>query len=151
MKSLWRASSRAELLTRFGHLSNDSQPRWGRMTVLEMLAHVNDSFRMASGELATEPHRGRFAWLLRLPPVNYLAACCLPFGHGLPTAPELIRREPNDFQSEIAQLRASVAGFQERSRAAPWAEHPFFGRLPNWAWGVLGYRHITHHLRQFGV
>jgi hypothetical protein len=121
------------------------------MTVLEMLAHLNDSFRMASGELAAERRRGPLVWLLRLPPVNYLAACCLPFGRGLRTVPELVQREPNDWESEIEQLRSSVSSFAERHGAAAWAEHPYFGKLPNWAWGVLGYRHIAHHLEQFGV
>lgn len=151
MKSLWRDSARAELLARLGRLSKDSRRRWGRMSVLEMLAHVNDTFRMAAGELTAERRRGPLVWLLRLPPLKYLAACCLPFGRGLPTAPELVSRAPNDFESEMRQLQASLNASPARSRDAAWGEHPFFGPLPNWAWGVLGYRHISHHLRQFGV
>jgi hypothetical protein len=121
------------------------------MNVARMLAHLNDGFRMATGELPVERRRGPLLWLLRLPPFNYLAACCLPFGQGLPTAPESISRAPDDWESEMRRLRAQLIAFGERDRRESWAEHPFFGRLPGWAWGVLGYRHIAHHLRRFGV
>jgi len=30
-----------------------------------------------------------------------------------------------------------------------WPEHPAFGALSRRAWGVLIYRHMDHHLRQF--
>ena len=33
--------------------------------------------------------------------------------------------------------------------ATRWPEHPFFGPLTRKDWGVLGYRHSDHHLRQF--
>jgi hypothetical protein len=32
-----------------------------------------------------------------------------------------------------------------------WPEHPAFGRMSRRVWGVLGYRHLDHHFRQFGV
>lgn len=66
-------------------------------------------------------------------------------------APAPAAGEPNDWETEIAQLRASMSNFAERHHAAAWAQHPYFGTLPHWAWGVLGYRHIDHHLEQFGV
>lgn len=119
------------------------------MSAPRMLAHLNDGFRMASGELPTERDHSPLLVLLRVPPLNWLAACHLPFRQGLPTAPELIARTPDDWHTEMHRLRTNIAQFP--SRHGTWAEHPFFGRLPASAWGRLGYRHMDHHLRQFGA
>lgn len=41
--------------------------------------------------------------------------------------------------------------FAARPPDATWPLHPAFGTLSRRAWGVLGYRHVDHHFRQFGV
>jgi len=41
----------------------------------------------------------------------------------------------------------------ERLAATPranGAEHPFFGPLTNEEWNALQWKHLSHHLRQFG-
>lgn len=151
MRSLWNDESRVQLLARIGRLLPDSPSHWGRMTATQMVAHLNDGFRMAFGELPTRPRGRRLGRLLRLWPFNLLAASFLPFARGLPTAPELLARVPGSWDSEVRALRSNLATFAERDLDGPWADHPFFGSLPGWAWGILGYRHIAHHLRQFGV
>ena len=35
-------------------------------------------------------------------------------------------------------------------RSSPFPRHPLFGRMTNGEWGRWGYRHVDHHLRQFG-
>ena len=119
------------------------------MSAEEMVAHLNDTFRMALGELPTKRPNGRLARLLRIPPINYIAVCFLPFGRGLRTAPELIQRRPESWDVEIVSLRLHLDAFATCSADRPMADHPFFGRLPRRLWGILGYRHIVHHLRQF--
>jgi hypothetical protein len=121
------------------------------MSATDMVAHLNDTFRMAFGELPTKRPRGRVIQLLRVPPINYLAACFLPFGRGLRTAPELIERQPESWGVEIEALRARLEDFGRDTANRPMADHPYFGRLPRRLWGILGYRHIVHHLRQFGA
>ena len=39
----------------------------------------------------------------------------------------------------------------ERPEKAPYAAHPFFGSLNPHQWAILMYKHLGHHLRQFGV
>lgn len=112
-----------------------------------MLSHVNDGFSLGYGELPTRP---RQTWL-RIPPINYLVACLLPFPRNAPTPRELVTRPPDEWNIEMARLRDNLERFAERARDHRWPEHPFFGRLPGWAWGLLGYRHVDHHFRQFGV
>jgi hypothetical protein len=112
-----------------------------------MLAHVNDGFSLAYGTLVT---RRRATWL-RIPPINYLVACLLPFPRNAPTPRELITRLPDEWEVEVARLHDNIGTFGDRARNHRWPEHPLFGRLPSGAWGLLGYRHVDHHFRQFGV
>ena len=151
VRSLFDGAARAELLTRLEQVSPESPARWGNMSATDMAAHLNDTFRMASGELPTMRPPGRLIQLLRVPPINYLAACFLPFGRGMRTAPELIARQPERWEAEIRTLRSHLEDFGKCFATRPMVDHPFFGRLPRHVWGVLGYRHIAHHLRQFGA
>ena len=67
------------------------------------------------------------------------------------TAPELIRRKPGEWTAEVATLREQLNGLVERGAEALAPAHPAFGTLSAKQWGVLVYRHMDHHLRQFGV
>jgi hypothetical protein len=51
----------------------------------------------------------------------------------------------------VADLKALVDRFTPRGAGGRWPEHPAFGKLTERAWGVLVYRHMDHHLRQFGA
>ena len=147
MKSLWDEPSRRELKSRLDHLQSDAVARWGRMNAPQMLIHLVDAMRMARGDLKTAPKN----LPIRYTPLKQLVVYWLPFPKGAPTAPELLNQEPGDWAEGIANLRAQIDAFGARDPKAPWPEHPAFGRMTPKAWGVLGYRHIDHHLKQFGV
>ena len=117
------------------------------MNAPQMLIHLVDAMRMASGDLKTAPKN----LPIRYAPLKQLVVYWLPFPKGAPTAPELLNQEPGDWAEGIANLRAQIDAFGGRDPKAPWPEHPAFGRMTPKAWGVLGYRHIDHHLKQFGV
>jgi Protein of unknown function (DUF1569) len=51
---------------------------------------------------------------------------------------------------EAKPLWGNVQSF-ETLNPAVWPEHPVFGEMTPRAWCVLGYRHMDHHLRQFGI
>jgi hypothetical protein len=51
------------------------------------------------------------------------------------------RRRPRELLDRAASARTTDT----------WPEHPAFGKLSTRAWGVLIYRHMDHHLRQFGA
>ena len=146
-RSLFTSTDRASLLARVSGLAVTSRPQWGRMTAAQMLAHVNDGFALGFGEL---PTRRRRTWL-GIPPINLVVACLIPFPRNAPTPRELVARAPDEWEVEMRRLRDNIETFVPRVPRARWPDHPYFGRLPRWAWGILGYRHIDHHLRQFGV
>jgi hypothetical protein len=146
-KSLSDARARQELLDRLERLSPRSTPRWGTMTAHQMLAHLADWMLMAKGDLKTAPMKR----LLRYPPLKQLAIYWLPFPRGVATAPELLRRKPSTWSVERAAVRERVQQFENLDPKLTWPEHPVFGMMSAKAWCVFAYRHMDHHLRQFGV
>lgn len=147
MKSLFDRQFREGLLARMNVVQADTQPRWGKMNAEQMLAHLVEAMRMALGEFQAKPKNIP----IRYPPLRQLFIYLLPWPKGAPTAPELLpadRRSVEDSKRELARL---VNAIGDRATSTGWPEHPAFGKLSRRAWGVLGWRHIDHHLRQFGV
>ncbi|HEY0426325.1 MAG TPA: DUF1569 domain-containing protein [Pyrinomonadaceae bacterium] len=147
MKTLWREDSRREIVERLANLNPDSKANWGKMNCPQMLAHVADGMRMALGDLKTEPKKTP----LRFRPVKHLIIYWLPFPKGAPTAPELISRQAENIETEVSEIKDLIEKFAGRSEIVEWAQHPAFGKLSGKDWGALGYKHIDHHLKQFGV
>ena len=75
-----------------------------------------------------------------------------PFKRNSPTMPELKIKDEPDLESQRRRLIGLIDAFSAAGPAGA-TEHPhsFFGRLTPEEWGVLSYKHIDHHLRQFGV
>ncbi|MES3032432.1 MAG: DUF1569 domain-containing protein [Gemmatimonadota bacterium] len=145
MPSLRNATECAAIVARLDRLSPDAQPRWGRMTAPKMLAHIVDAYRMAIGEL---PVRRKHVPLLSMFPFKQLVIYVLPFPKNAPTAPEIVARVPDDFEVERATVKALIARLTHH---VDYAEHPIFGTLSPTEWSALGYKHLDHHLRQFGA
>jgi hypothetical protein len=147
MKTIFNPRNHLELHERVQRLSTTQKPRWGQMTPLQMVAHLSDSLRMASGELEVAPKKVP----LRFSPLKQVVLYLLPIPKGVLTSPELIARKPGDWSFEVAGLREELNGLVERGAEALAPSHPAFGKLSAKQWGVLIYRHMDHHLRQFGV
>jgi hypothetical protein len=147
MKTLWQPADKQELNTRLARLNNTSLPQWGKMSCGQMLAHLTDALQMALGELQIKPKAGP----LRYWPLKPLILNWLPFPKGAPTAPELIARSPQEIQPELAELQKLMERFAASTARQDWPEHPAFGKLSAREWGALIYKHMDHHLRQFGV
>jgi Protein of unknown function (DUF1569) len=148
MPTMLDASSRAAILTRFDQLRTDSAARWGKMNAPQMLAHVSDAMRMSLGDLAVRP---KHMPIMRLFPFKQLIIYVLPFPKNVPTADELSARAPHSFERELADVKTLIARLDPARGEKRADAHPVFGRMSNKDWGQLGYNHLDHHLRQFGV
>jgi hypothetical protein len=146
-RSLANALARKELLDRLERLMPDATPLWGEMTAPQMLAHLADWMLMAKGELKA----ARINRPLRYPPLKQLVIYWLPFPRNVPTAPELKGRKPLEWAVERAAVRRHVQSFENIGPISTWPEHPVFGKMTPRAWCVFAYRHMDHHLRQFGI
>ncbi len=147
MKTLWDNGTRKELKERLGRLQYDAPAQWGKMNAPIMVAHLCYSFKMAMGELEVKSKK----LPLRYSPLKEFVIYLLPFPKGAPTAPELLPEDTGDWAEGLADLRSRLEALAARDPKGKWPEHPAFGKLSHKQWGVLGYRHVDHHLKQFGV
>jgi hypothetical protein len=147
MKSVWNARDQRDLHDRITRLTTSTPGRWGKFTAPQMVMHLCDSLRMASGEMVI-PLRNM---ALRYTPIKEVVIYWAPFPRNAPTAPELLTRPPSEWRADIAELQSRLDDFVRRGESAATAVHPAFGHLTPKQWGVLVYRHMDHHLRQFGV
>jgi hypothetical protein len=148
MTTAWDSSFRAALIQRASRLKSDTAPLWGTMNAGAMMAHLNDSLRMAFGDLPCKSKN----LPLRYKPIRRLFIYYLPMPKGAPTAPELIARcngaSLDDERKNFAQLLDRCAAITPASK---FGEHPAFGDLNYDEYGALIAKHTDHHLRQFGL
>jgi hypothetical protein len=147
MKTMWDGDAARSVRDRIGTLTPGHTARWGRMSAPQVVCHLADSLRMALGELAVAPKN----LPIRYPPLKQLIIYVAPFPKSAPTAPELLARAPSEWNADVSDLRSLIDRFAARGPNATWVEHPAFGKLSGRAWGALAYRHMDHHLKQFGV
>jgi len=147
MKSIWQDEARHALRDRVGRVAWDRGAEWGKFTAPKMICHLADSLRMAMGDLAVASKH----LPIRYPPLKQLIIYVAPFPKGMPTAPELIARQPAAFADEVADVQSLLDRAASARTTDTWPEHPAFGTLSTRAWGVLIYRHMDHHLKQFGA
>jgi hypothetical protein len=150
MKNLFDATTASEIRTRLETLRPDSQRQWGKMTPAQALAHcarstewtVKDSFppRIFIGRILggfVKPH---------------IFKDDAPLRPGSPTTRELIVRGEPDFDAERQRLTKLLDRFVAAGPAGCTTHpHPFFGKLTAEEWAILMYKHLDHHLRQFGA
>ena len=152
MKTLARPRDTAEILARLAALRADSRARWGRMTAHQMVCHLCDSFRFVAGEKEVSAASGP----LQRTAVKWIALYLpVPWPPGIPTRPELDQQlggtAPQDFADDLAALAAMTARVTATPDFFRGRSHPIFGAMSRAAWLRWGYRHMDHHLRQFGA
>ena len=151
MLSIFDPAVRATLENRVRALSVDSPRLWGCMTPHQAICHMGDVFRMALGDKAVADRPTAFKPVLRF------VALRMPmkWPKGIRTLPEVEQgcggTLPTDFERDRTELLSLIARFAESTAAERLATHPIFGPMNTALWGSWGYRHLDHHLRQFGL
>ncbi|HEX6847421.1 MAG TPA: DUF1569 domain-containing protein [Chitinophagaceae bacterium] len=147
IKNLFDPAVKREIIERINKLTPDTNPKWGKMNVSQMLAHVQLPIRIAYGT-----HTPKGSFLLRL--IGPLFKSQLwnetPYKQSLPTDPTFVMTgEEKEFEKEKATLLELVNNFNEA--AIPKEQHPVFGKISKHNWSKATWKHLDHHLRQFGV
>ena len=149
VKNLFERETIDEVITRIDTLQTATQRQWGKMDVAQMMAHCSAVLDMASGRINTP--RAMIGRLLG-PFVKSIYTNEKPFSRGSPTDPKLVVSDQRDFLREQEQLKLKVRQFHEDGEAQCTRHpHPFFGALPPQDWARGMYKHLDHHLRQFGA
>src|SRR5712672_2261036 len=151
MKNLFDAAMANQVKTRLGKLEPQSERRWGKMTAAQMLAHCSVSMQWAVGELVPEkgPLPVRLMGRLVKPMVFRNED---PLRKNSPTAKSLIVADERDLGNERDRLSGLIDKFAAGGAVGCTRNpHSFFGKMTPEELAILMYKHLDHHLRQFGV
>ena len=151
MKNWFNHDDADDLLRRLDGLTPDLRPRWGRFTPGAVVCHLADPIRVALGEKPAGPVSGPFAFA----PLAAAVVWWLPWPKGAPTAPEFHPERgmtvPRQFDADKRALVDILRRLSQTPPDAPLSPSPVFGRLSHRGWGRVTWRHLDHHLRQFGL
>lgn len=153
MKNLFDPAITEDVKRRIARLNPESERQWGNMTLSQTLAHCTSGIQMAMGTI--HPRRASFpSSLIGLLIKPLVFGNDKPMRRNSPSSSELFPVDPRqcNFERERAQLIAAIDTFASRgATCCSLHPHPFFGRLEPPEWAILMYKHIDHHLRQFGA
>lgn len=148
-KSLYEADARQGILDRLGKLTPDSPRQWGKMNAAQMMAHCSVAMEAATGD---KPLKQAFIGKILAPFVRKAMLGDKPFGKNSPTDPTFVITDAKDFAREKTFLTALIGRFCDAGPGqAGRYTHSFFGKISGEDWGVVMYKHLDHHLRQFSA
>jgi hypothetical protein len=149
MKTVFDTETHDELLERLGKLKPDSERQWGKMSPAQMMEHSARALEMAAGK---EPRQQRLlgkaiGWIFRS---GFLSEKPIP--RNAPTGPTFVIQNDPDFEATRKRLTDLIAEFHGLGEVGTDGNiHGFFGPLSGKQWGETQYKHLDHHLRQFGL
>jgi hypothetical protein len=150
MDSIFVPEVTAGLIERINRLTADTRPLWGKMSAPQMLAHLNVAYEMAYEDKHKKPNP-----LMRLILKLFVKdSVCgdKPYKRNSPTAAAFLVTADKDFETEkgwlVSYLNKTVqlgeAHFEGKESLS-------FGKLTKEEWNTMFYKHLGHHLTQFGV
>jgi hypothetical protein len=138
------------LISRFFTLMPDARPRWGTMTAGQMLVHCADQLRVSRGEKRVTSLRvlGLLKPLLKW----FFVTRLKEFKPNMKTLYELDAKGGMTPPVSFATDHATLLSLLSPARYSPSGiNHPVFGYLSAQEFGEITWKHLDHHLRQFGV
>lgn len=148
MPTLFDKETQDKMLARVGKLSAASQRKWGKMSVSQMLKHMNTAFSVPINKIKVPKDK------LYYVSANPLARWLLIRGmtkwpKNLVTADSFIVKDDPEFEVTKKEFLATIKEFLSASDFS--GSHPVFGVMDKELWGEAMYIHLNHHLEQFGV
>ena len=150
VKNIFDKTVTDEIQARIEKLSPETQPLWGKMSVDQMLAHCNVSYEMAFENIHPKPN-AFMKFILKMLVKNTVVSET-PYKKNSSTAPAFLIKDEKNFESEKARLKAYITKAQELGATYfEGKESHSFGALTSKEWNNMFYKHLDHHLGQFGV
>ncbi|SFS11648.1 Protein of unknown function [Granulicella pectinivorans] len=149
MKNLGEPETLHAVRERLWTVEPGDLPRWGTMSVGQMIRHLGLAYDMSLGNFVAAPVKGPPPWLLKFAALKVN----MNWPPNVRTTPELKRAiqqaVPQDsLDADIMETAARMEELASGLRYAP--SHPMFGAMKPADWLRWGYLHADHHLRQFG-
>ena len=151
MQNVFDAQGAQEYINRINNLTPETQRKWGKMSVNQVLAHLNVAY-----DLTFTPEK--------FPKPSFIAKYLLsrfvkpkitneiPYKQSLPTSPAFIIADERNYEEEKAKLIGNIQRVQQLGREAfEGKENINFGKMTAQGWNNMFAKHLNHHLDQFGV
>ena len=150
MKNLFDGALANQVKQRVDKLRTDSQSQWGKMSVAQAVAHCSCGLEMAMGQI--RPPRALMGRLIGSAIKPKVVGNDEELRRNSPTAGELVIRDERNLDVERVRLCSLIDKFASGGASICTDHpHPFFGRMTPGEWAILMYKHLDHHLRQFGA
>lgn len=149
MENLFTPEGNQNMIDRINQLQPTTPSQWGKMTVDQMMSHCIAPLDIVFGDLHLKmnPIIAFFGRTF----IRKQVLSDTPFKKEGPTAPVFIRTEHYDFEKTKAELIAKVEKFTQGLQVIKTNKHPLFGTMTSEEWNKIQWKHLDHHLRQFGV
>lgn len=128
--------------------------KWGKMNGQQMVEHVSGFFKVSTEKLILP-----FVTPIgHLPKYREFLLSDAPFRENTKAPGNIVPEEPialrkGSMIEALEELQNEISYFVELFTTHPGKKttHPVFGALNFDEWVLLHYKHVTHHLRQFGL
>lgn len=139
-----------QVINRIEKLTPTTQAQWGKMNAPQMLAHCNVLYDMTFTDKYPKP--GFIAKFFLKIFVKGGVCGPKPYPKNARTAPQFLITEERDFDVEKSKMINGLRKCQELGGDYfDGKESHSFGNLTKEEWNTMIYKHLDHHLVQFGV
>ena len=150
MENLFSGTGQADIVARINKLNPQSVSQWGKMNVGQMLHHCQKPLEIPMGG-ATFKANFLMRFIGGIIKKKVLKQG-VPFSKNSPTGPGFKIEDERDFETEKTELLSILNRFIYAGKMNTLqGRHPFFGPMNNREWEIMQWKHLDHHLRQFGV
>jgi hypothetical protein len=139
-----------QVISRINLLNASTPASWGTMSVAQMLSHCNVTYEMVYENKHKKPN-SFLKFILKLLVKNKVVSET-PYQRNGNTAPAFIIKDQKDFETEKHRLINYINKTQQLGESYfDNKESHSFGNLTKTEWNNMFYKHLDHHLKQFGV
>ncbi len=150
MKNIFDKQVGEEVINRINKLTPESKAQWGKMNVAQMLAHCCVSYEFVFTDIHPKP--GKLKRFLLKAVVKQAVVGQKAYSKNLRTAPEFVKVDKHIFEEEKSRLIDFIRKTSELGGTYfDGKESHSFGILSEQEWNNMFYKHLDHHLGQFGV
>lgn len=150
MKNIFQEEVSNEVIHRINRLTPTTAPLWGKMSVDQMLAHCSVLYEFLYDDIHPKPNF-LMKFLLKAF-VKNMVVNEKPYKKSSQTAPEFVMKTAKNFEEEKLRLIGYITKTQLLGEDHfDGKESRSFGVLNKQEWNNMFYKHLDHHLSQFGV
>lgn len=151
MQNVFDAADAQTYINRINKLTPESQRKWGKMSVDQVLAHLNVAYSFI---FEPEKHK-KPSFIAKFLLQNFVKSKIvndMPYKQSLPTSPVFIIADQRNFEEEKKKLIGNIQRVQQLGKEAfEGKENLSFGKMTSAEWNNMLAKHLNHHLEQFGV